>query len=202
MILIDRQIRGFCKPIFPTPEFKPMLEPFSEGVQGDGVISFGLTSAGYDLRLGYEVLIFKNSFNELMDPKRLKNDEAYLKRVFDKVDGLKQGERIIVPPHSYLLAYSLEYIRMPRNVKGTCVGKSTYARCGILINTTPLEPGWHGNLTIEIANISPCPVPLVAGEGLCQLQFDLLGDFPEKDYESKGGKYQGQGASPTPARVI
>jgi dCTP deaminase len=198
-ILVDHQIRRMCHPKSPD-SFKPMLAPFSEGKQ-DGVISYGLTSAGYDLRLGRQVFVFKNSFNELMDPKRLKQDEAYLNRVFDVRKDMADGTMVVLPAHSYLLAYSLEYIWLPGNIKGTCVGKSTLARCGLIVNTTPLEPGWHGHLTIEIGNISPCPVPIYVGEGIAQLEFHVLGGIPEIDYAKKGGKYQGQGAEPVPGTV-
>lgn len=195
-ILVDHQIRRLS-----VRAKEPLLDPFVEGTQGGGVVSYGLTSAGYDLRLGRKVLVFKNTFNELMDPKRFKRDEEYFKKVFDSLEQLKDGQQVILPPHSYLLAYSLEYIRIPDWLKGTCVGKSTYARCGILVNTTPLEPGWHGNLTIEIGNISPCPVPIYVAEGVAQLEFHRLDATPETDYAKKQGKYQGQGAEPVPGKV-
>lgn len=176
-----------------------MLEPFSEAVQ-EGVVSYGLTHAGYDLRLGSRVLIFKNSYGRTISPKRMKDEQEYRRQCFDEfVAG--DGQPVHVPGHGYVLGYSLEYIRMPRWLKGCCVGKSTLARCGILVNTTPLEPGWHGHLTIEIANVSPCPVELYPGEGVAQLEFHTLTAYPSADYGDKGGKYQGQGAEPVPARV-
>jgi dCTP deaminase len=199
MILTDMQIRTLALN-------ENMLHPFSEGTQGDGIISYGLTSAGYDLRLGYAIDIFKNSYNQKVNPKAGRGMTAEQKRwhharQFDRIDGLDFGNEIVLPPHSYALAYSLEYIRMPRHLKGRCVGKSTYARCGLIVNTTPLEPGWHGHLTIEIANTSPCPVSMFAGEGIAQLEFETLGGICEMDYERKGGKYQGQGAEPVAAKV-
>lgn len=204
-MLVDWQIRGLCIDSWKwksrgevVPLSDPLLSPFSEGKQGGGIISLGLTSAGYDLRLGYKVLMFKNTFAESVDPKDVKKNTD---RVFDTIDGLKQGERVFIPPGGYILGYSLEYIRMPRNLKGTCLGKSTLARCGVHINTTPVEPMWHGFLTLEIANHAPCPVCVYAGEGIAQIEFHVLDQLPELDYEAKQGKYQAQGAEPVPARV-
>lgn len=197
MLLSDREIRRLC--IHDGKLLKqPMLAPFSECVQGGGVISYGLTSAGYDLRLSSTLLVFKNTYNEIIDPKRFKDDD-YKRRVFDEVCK-PAGDSFVLPPHSYALGMSLEYIRVPRSLKGRCVGKSTLARCGILINTTPLEPGWHGHLTIEISNITPCPALVFSGEGIAQLEFELMTEEPEIDYGMKDGKYQGQ-TEVTPARV-
>lgn len=217
MLLNDRSIRALC--LSPSDaldgrqdtslgswaSLHAMLYPFSDQVN-EGVISYGLSHAGYDLRLGDELLLFKNSYNETIDPKRFK-DEDYRRRVFDVVHPrdmvMSHGRwlQYIIPPHSYALGASLEYIRMPRHLKGRCVGKSTLARCGILINTTPIEPGWHGHLTIEISNITPCPALIYAREGIAQLEFETLTAEPQQDYEQKAGKYQGQGAEPVPARV-
>lgn len=193
--MIDTQIRRLALE-------NGMIEPFIEGVQGNDVISMGLTSAGYDLRLGYQVKIFKNTFGRTVDPKAIKRDPKTMQQMFDEKVGLKDGEQIILPPApSYMLAYSLEYIRMPRHLKGRCVGKSTWARCGVLINTTPIEPSWEGHLTIEIGNLSPCPVILFAGEGIAQVEFETLSGLCEIDYKAKGGKYDKQGAEPIAARV-
>jgi dCTP deaminase len=195
-----------------APLVDALLCPFSEGVQSGEVISYGLSHAGYDLRLGDTLLVFKNSFNEIINPKRFK-DEDYRHRVFDEVSprhlydhqypdkGGACNPCYVIPPHSYALGASLEYIRIPRHIKGRCVGKSTLARCGILINTTPLEPGWHGYLTIEISNISPCAGIIYAREGIAQLEFETLIELPESDYEAKAGKYQAQGSAPVPARI-
>lgn len=177
-----------------------VLDPFTEGVQDGDVVSYGLTSAGYDLRLAGKARIFKNTFSERINPKRFR-DPAYQLRVFDMVNGLETGNVIVIPPNGYVLAYTLEYIRMPRHLKGHCLGKSTYARCGIIINTTPLEPGWEGHLTLEIANNTPCPSEIIVGEGIAQLEFHTLSRVPEKDYAEKKGKYQFQGGEPTPART-
>ncbi len=196
MLLSDKDIRELA--VGP----KQMIQPFSEGVQGGGIISYGLTTAGYDLRLGDTLLVFKNSWNKLIDPKRFK-DEAYCLKVFDKVMVGESPPFIFeIPAHSYVLGFSLEYLRIPDHLKGRCVGKSTYARCGIVANTTPVEPGWCGHLTIEIANTSPCPVTLYAREGIVQLEIEVLSSLPEMNYATKGGKYQGQSAEPVPARVI
>lgn len=208
-ILVDWQIRERCYENNPhglvTYSFVPMINPFSEGVQGGGVISYGLSHAGYDLRLGHELLVFKNSWNQTIDPKRFKEAD-YCNKVFDRVTPGRGGNYgsdapnvFILPPHSYALGASLEYLRIPMSIKGRCVGKSTLARCGILINTTPLEPGWHGHLTIEISNITPCPALIYAGEGIAQLEFEQLAAEPQKGYEGK--KYQGQ-TGITPARVL
>jgi dCTP deaminase len=196
MLLVDYQIRNLCVGL--SDGQVPMIEPYSPPVSGSGIISYGETSAGYDLRLAPEVLIFKNSYGEAIDPKRFKDDE-YRNRMFDKIyGGLNQA--VIIPAHSYILGMSYEYIRMPRNLKARCVGKSTLARCGILVNTTPLEPEWHGYLTIEISNSSPCPAKIYCMEGIAQVEFEVLSSLPEQSYQTKGGKYQGQ-LQVTPAMV-
>lgn len=194
-LLIDTQIRTLALE-------QGMLQPFIEGEQGNDIISRGLTSAGYDLRLGHTVKIFKNTFCRRIDPKAMKRDPEGVSKMFDVITGLKDGDQVVLPPApSYILAYSLEYIRMPRHLKGRCVGKSTWARCGVIVNTTPIEPMWEGHLTIEIANVSPCEVVLYAGEGIAQLEFETLAGACEIDYEMKGGKYQRQGAEPVAAKV-
>lgn len=216
MLLNDKDIRQLCTlgdwicPHVPAISYQvkvPMIHPFSESVQEGGVVSYGLSHAGYDLRLGNELWVFKNTSNQVIDPKRFR-DEEYRRQVFDVVRPIHiipftehRQAGYVIPPHSYALGASLEYLRIPSHLKGRCVGKSTLARCGILINTTPLEPGWHGHLTIEISNITPCPALVYAGEGIAQLEFELLTGPPEMDYEAKAGKYQGQSSSPEPARV-
>lgn len=199
-ILSDKDIRALCcRELDPFP----MLTPFSPGVQSGGVISYGLSHAGYDLRLGYSLLVFKNTTNDILNPKKFRDPE-YLKRVFDEVHPrLIEGElnAYVIPPHGYALGVSVEHISMPRNIKGRCVGKSTLARSAILINTTPLEPGWRGHLTIEISNVSCCPAMVFAGEGIAQLEFETLSSPPDLDYEQKSGKYQDQAQVPVPSRV-
>lgn len=209
-LLPDYMIRRLCVGVEPT-----MIDPFSDGVDSGGVISYGLSHAGYDLRLGPEVLLFKNSVNEVIDPKRFM-DDAYRRRMFDELElaggrlklnrhdvGEAKGARgnaFVIPPHGYILGRSLEYLRIPRWLKGRCVGKSTLARSGILVNTTPLEPGWEGHLTIEIGNITHAPAMVYVAEGVAQLEFEQLLNPPMTDYAQKKGKYQSQ-TGVTPARV-
>jgi dCTP deaminase len=211
VLLNDRDIRALSLGNVGNSPYPKMIQPFSEAVQGGSVISYGLSHAGYDLRLGNTLLVFKNSYNETIDPKKF-NSDNYCKRVFDEVKAQTEStcgsEQIknrylpfYIPPHSYALGYSYEYLRIPKHIKGRCVGKSTLARCGILINTTPLEPGWEGHLTIEISNISPCAGMVYPMEGIAQLEFELLTGEPEIDYGDKAGKYQSQGATPVPAKV-
>lgn len=201
MILSDQHLRLLCLCADGTERPDAVLSPYSSPVQGMGVVSFGETSGGYDLRLGHTVKVFKNTYNQVVSPKRFKDDPNYENKVFDVITGLRTGEVVIVPPHSYILAYSLERFNMPRSLKAHCIGKSTYARCGIIINTTPAEPAWRGHLTIEIANVSPCPVELFVGEGIAQVEFHQLTSVPMNDYQSKGGKYQDQVAEPVAARI-
>ncbi len=194
----ERSMRGPC-PLTYTNDWQPMIVPFSEGCT-DGVISYGLTSAGYDLRLAAGVWIFKNSFGEVVNPKRF-NEEGYKDRLFD----VNWSESVIkLPSRGYALGTSYEYLRIPLHLKGRCVGKSTYARCGILINTTPLEPGWEGRLTIEISNLNPCEAEIYVMEGIAQLEFEMLCAPPEKHYGNKHkggvGKYQYQ-TEVTPPRM-
>lgn len=215
MLLNDRDIRCLCSNRLWTDYLNrvspqtanalfgtkiPMIDPFSEGVQDGGVISYGLSHAGYDLRMGYEALVYKNTHGlGRIDPKAMRDDD-YRNQVLEKVT-YKQGDKVWIPPNGYILGYSLEYLRIPRHLKGRCVGKSSLARAGIIVNTTPLEPNWCGHLTIEIANATPCPVCLYAGEGCAQLEFETLTAPPEVDYAQKDGKYQDQGPEPVPARV-
>ena len=197
--------RGMIASPMPYNPHYPLLSPFSEGVQDDGVISYGLTSSGYDLRLGNKVKIFKSTFGEMIDPKATRREakerETYFRRVFDDIDNIKDGQYVVLPPHSYLLAYSKEYIRMPRWLSATCVGKSTYARCGVIVNCTPAEPDWEGHLTIEIGNLTGNQTALYCGEGIAQMRFETLNGVVEKSYRDKDGKYQAQGAEPVAARV-
>lgn len=191
MILSDREIRELC---FDYPkgklknDDKPMIEPFSEATSA-GAISYGLTSAGYDLRLFNTLKIFKSSFGECIDPKRFR-EKGYEQKVFDVVESVTGP--VILPAHSYALGRSLEYLRIPRWLRGTVVGKSTYARCGLIVNCTPLEPGWEGFLVIELANVTPCPIVLYTEEGIAQMELHRLSLLPETDYSQKQGKYQGQ----------
>jgi len=159
-----------------------MIEPFSEKQVASGVISYGLSSYGYDLRVSDEFKIFTNVNSAIIDPKNF--DE----RSFVSV----QADSVIVPPNSFALARSVEYFRIPRDVLTICVGKSTYARCGIIVNVTPFEPEWEGFVTLEISNTTPLPAKIYANEGLCQILF-FHGDEPcETSYADRKGKYQKQ----------
>jgi len=160
---------------------KGMIEPFEERLVREGVISYGLSSFGYDLRAAPEWKIFTNVFSSLVDTKN-----------FDPKSFVEyEGEEVVIPPNSFALTRSLEYIRMPDNVIAIALGKSTYARCGIVVNVTPLEPGWEGHVTLEISNTTPLPAKVYAGEGIVQLLF-LEGPRPEVTYRDRKGKYQGQ----------
>ena len=159
-----------------------MIEPFAERQVRDGVISYGVSSFGYDVRVADEFKIFTNVFTATVDPK---NFDA---RSF--VDW--QGASCIVPPNSFALARSVEYFRIPRNVLTICVGKSTYARCGLIVNVTPFEPEWEGFVTLEISNTTPLPAKVYANEGIAQVLF-FQGDEPcDVSYADKKGKYQKQ----------
>ena len=159
-----------------------MISPFSEKQVREGVISYGLSSYGYDLRVSDEFKIFTNVNSAIIDPKKF--DE----RSFVTV----QSDSVIVPPNSFALARSIEYFKIPRDVLTICVGKSTYARCGIIVNVTPLEPGWEGHVTLEFSNTTPLPAKVYANEGACQFLF-LQGNEPcEVSYADRAGKYMGQ----------
>ena len=159
-----------------------MINPFCEKQVRDGVISYGLSSYGYDLRVADEFKIFTNVNSAVVDPKHF--DE----RSFVSV----RGDSIMVPPNSFALARSVEYFKIPRDVLTICVGKSTYARCGIIVNVTPFAPEWEGFVTLEISNTTPLPAKVYANEGLCQILF-FQGDEPcQVSYKDKSGKYQKQ----------
>lgn len=159
-----------------------MITPFSEGERRPGVVSYGVSSYGYDIRVSDEFKIFTNVNNSLVDPKNF-DSKAF-------VDF--KGPVCIIPPNSFALARTLEYFRIPRNVLVVTLGKSTYARCGIIINVTPLEPEWEGHITIEISNTTPLPAKVYANEGIAQLLFYLGNESCEVSYKDRKGKYQGQ----------
>lgn len=159
-----------------------MIAPFSEKQVREGVISYGLSSYGYDLRVSNEFKIFTNVNSAIIDPKKF--DE----RSFVSVE----AESVIVPPNSFALARSVEYFKIPRNVLTICVGKSTYARCGIIVNVTPFEPEWEGFVTLEISNTTPLPARVYANEGLCQILFFQSDETCEISYADRKGKYQKQ----------
>jgi dCTP deaminase len=160
-----------------------MIEPFAED-RPKGVISYGVSSYGYDMRVAQEFKIFTNALSAVVDPKH-----------FDQRSFVEfSGDICIVPPNSFALARSVEYFRIPRNVLTVCVGKSTYARCGIITNVTPLEPEWEGFVTLEISNTTPLPAKIYANEGIAQVLFFTAddGDECEQSYADKKGKYQSQ----------
>lgn len=196
MPLSDRAIRDLC-----FSGGLPMIEPFSEAVSGNGVISWGLTSAGYDVRLcGKEILVFTNASGEVVDPKRF-GDEDYRKKMFDTYTNMKDGQKVRIRPGGYILGQTLEYIRIPRNISARCVGKSTLARSGVFVNTTPMEPEWEGHLTLEIGNMTPSHLDVYVGEGIAQFQFDYIEGKVEVSYRDKSGKYNRQ-VGVTPAKVL
>lgn len=173
MILNDREILELCK--------KGMITPFIAKQKREGKISYGVSSFGYDIRVGREYKIFTNINNTIVDPKN-----------FDQKSFVDfKGDCCIIPPNSFALAKSFEYFKMPADVIGIALGKSTYARCGIVTNVTPLEPQWTGFLTIEISNTTPLPAKIYSGEGIIQVIF-LKGAKPKTTYKDKQGKYQGQ----------
>jgi len=159
-----------------------MISPFNDRQVREGVISYGVSSYGYDLRVADEFKIFTNVNSAIVDPKNF--DE----RSFVNV----QGPFVLIPPNSFALARSVEYFKIPRDVLTICVGKSTYARCGIIVNVTPFEPEWEGFVTLEISNSTPLPAKIYSNEGLCQILF-FQGDEPcDVSYKDKAGKYQKQ----------
>lgn len=159
-----------------------MIEPFEESqVRGDAV-SYGVSSYGYDLRVADEYKIFTNVNSTVVDPKNFDNSN------FVEV----KANEILIPPNSFALARSVEYFRIPRKVLAVCLGKSTYARCGIICNVTPFEPEWEGHVTIEISNTTPLPAKIYSNEGICQVLFYESDEECAVSYKDKQGKYQGQ----------
>jgi len=148
----------------------------------EGCISYGVSSYGYDIRISDEFKIFTNVNNAIVDPK------AFDSKSF--VDF--KGDVCVIPPNSFALGRSVEYFRIPRNVMTICVGKSTYARCGIITNVTPFEPEWEGFVTLEISNTTPLPAKIYANEGIAQVLFFESDEYPEISYKDKKGKYQSQ----------
>ncbi len=174
-VMPDHWIRRMAKE-------QKMIEPFEDRQVRDGVISYGVSSYGYDLRVADEFNIFTNVNSSIVDPKH-----------FDKRSFVEfKGDVCIVPPNSFALGRSMEYFRIPRNVLTICVGKSTYARCGIIVNVTPFEPEWEGFVTLEISNTTPLPAKIYSNEGLCQVIFLKADSDCEISYKDKKGKYQSQ----------
>ena len=159
-----------------------MIDPFTEKLQRDGVISYGLSSYGYDARVAPEFKIFTNVDSAIVDPKNF-SDKSFVSRETDVC---------IIPPNSFALARTVEYFRIPRDVLVICLGKSTYARTGIVVNVTPLEPEWEGHVTLEFSNTTPLPAKIYANEGACQFVFLKSDQACEVSYRDRAGKYQGQ----------
>ena len=159
-----------------------MIEPFVETQSRTGVVSFGLSSYGYDIRVADEFKVFTNIYNTVVDPKN-----------FDPKSFVDiKADVCVIPPNSFALARTIEYFRIPRDMLAICVGKSTYARCGIIVNVTPLEPEWKGKITIEISNTTPLPAKIYANEGIAQIIFLRGEEVCKRSYADKRGKYQDQ----------
>ncbi len=170
-LLSDSQIRRDIK-----------ITPFDPGGSRPGAISFGVTSYGYDVRVGRKFKVFTNAHCAIVDPKN-----------FDPKSFVDiEDDFCLIPPNSFALAETLETLEIPRDVLGVCVGKSTYARCGIIVNVTPLEPEWRGKITIEISNTTPLPAKIYAGEGIAQILFFRADEVCTRSYADKKGKYQDQ----------
>lgn len=159
-----------------------MIEPFVEALHREGVISYGLSSYGYDARVADEFKIFTNVDSATVDPKNFASNSF--------VD--RQTDVCIIPPNSFALARTVEYFRIPRDTLVICLGKSTYARCGIIVNVTPLEPEWEGHVTLEFSNTTPLPARIYANEGACQFLFLKSESMCETSYADRKGKYMGQ----------
>jgi dCTP deaminase len=158
------------------------IEPFADGSRRPGVISYGVTSYGYDVRVGRNFKVFTNVYGAVVDPKNF-SPAAFIDI---------EADSCIIPPNSFALAETVEYFEIPRDVLGVCMGKSTYARCGIIVNVTPLEPEWRGKITIEISNTTPLPAKIYANEGIAQILFFRAEQVCKTSYADKKGKYQDQ----------
>ena len=167
-------------------ESQGMIEPFEPSlvreVEGRKIVSYGTSSYGYDIRCASEFRVFTNINSTIVDPKNFDPDS------FVEM----HGESCIIPPNSFALARTVEYFRIPRNVLTICLGKSTYARCGIIVNVTPFEPEWEGYVTLEFSNTTPLPAKIYANEGVAQVLFFESDEVCETSYKDRGGKYQGQ----------
>jgi len=175
MIKSDKWIREQCLE-------NKMIDPFVENLQAEGKVSYGLSSYGYDIRVADEYKIFTNTLAKVVDPKDF-DPQSFVDY---------KGDHCIVPPNSFALARTIERFKIPRGVLALCIGKSTYARCGIIVNVTPLEPDWEGILTIEISNTTPLPAKIYSNEGIAQLMFFQGSEVCEVSYADRKGKYQDQ----------
>ncbi len=187
-VLSDRQIRQQVK-----------ILPFEASVKRPGRISYGVSSYGYDVRVGTRFKIFtptpKSGDIAVVDPKNFSDDMMVEVDVGHKPEG---QQYVIIPPNSFALCETVEYLEIPRDILAICVGKSTYARCGLIVNVTPLEPEWRGKVTLEISNTTPLPARVYANEGVAQLLFLKGDEVCEKSYADKAGKYQDQGGLTLP----
>lgn len=174
-LLADHQIRTLAQQ-------QAMIDPFVEKQKREGNISFGLSSYGYDARCSDEFMIFTNVDNAVVDPKDF-SQQSFVERKTDVC---------VIPPNSFVLTRTVEYFKIPDDVLVICLGKSTYARCGLIVNVTPLEPGWEGHVTLEISNTTPLPAKVYANEGVAQFLFFKGSDKCETSYASRAGKYMGQ----------
>ena len=159
-----------------------MISPFEDKQVRGNKISYGLSSFGYDARVSNEFKIFTNVNSEIIDPKNFKQNNFIS----------KNGEECIIPPNSFVLSSTVEYFKIPNNIMVICLGKSTYARCGIIVNVTPLEPSWEGNVTLEFSNTTPLPAKIYANEGAAQLIFLKGNEKPDITYADRNGKYMKQ----------
>jgi dCTP deaminase len=171
----DKWIRNMAKS-------REMINPFEENQIRDNKISYGLSSYGYDARVSNEFKIFTNINSEVIDPKNFKQSNFISKKVSE----------CIIPPNSFVLASTVEYFKIPNDIMVICLGKSTYARCGIIVNVTPLEPGWEGYVTLEFSNTTPLPAKIYANEGAAQFIFLKGNEKPEVTYADRDGKYMKQ----------
>ncbi len=174
-LLADHQIRDLVTKY-------AMIEPFAEKQHKEGVISYGLSSYGYDARCAPDFKIFTNVDNALVDPKNF-SSQSFVDR---------SSDICVIPPNSFVLTHTVEYFRIPKDVLVICLGKSTYARCGLIVNVTPLEPGWEGHVTLEISNTTPLPARVYANEGVAQFLFFKGSSACETSYADRAGKYMGQ----------
>ncbi|MDR1551721.1 MAG: dCTP deaminase [Holosporaceae bacterium] len=159
-----------------------MIRPFADRLVQRGIVSYGVSSYGYDARVADEFKIFTNVDNAIVDPKNF-SDSSFVDR---------RTHCCIIPPNSFTLARTVEYFRIPKDIFVLCVGKSTYARCGIIVNVTPLEPEWEGHVTLEFSNTTQLPAKIYANEGACQFLFFQIDEVCEMSYKDRGGKYMGQ----------
>ena len=174
-VLSDKWIKKMSKE-------QDMISPFEDKQQKNNVISYGLSSYGYDARVSNEFKIFTNVNSGIVDPKVFKK-ESFVTKI---------GKECIIPPNSFALARTIEYFKIPENVLVICLGKSTYARCGIIVNVTPLEPGWEGHVTLEFSNTTPLPAKIYANEGVAQFVFLKGNEKPDVSYAKRKGKYMKQ----------